>query len=173
MTAKRVPLSPAIRRKVRQLANDFDMPAPILTALLLETGAECLASTGVSLPLFAGRSNDRFSTLLARKIAEVRRPANILKLVPRKATPYLDYAILDYFGDNPAIARAARQLDRHAGVYLVGHLVALTETELRQFGAVTEEVLAELRATLEKIGLGFGMCTKLWSGPRPVRAGSV
>ncbi len=86
---------------------------------------------------------------------------NIVNFLPKSRYVYLDFGVYDIFEDIPEVRKAARLLEKK-GYFYLGHLVQLTEAELRGFPFINDSILASMKDHLATMKLGLGMAVPAW-----------
>lgn len=82
--------------------------------------------------------------------------SNIVSLVSRRSTAYLDYCVLDFFSDIREVQETARGLEG-AGIYFIGQLVQLSAKDLLSLNCTTPGALDAVEVRLAEVGLRLGM----------------
>jgi hypothetical protein len=87
--------------------------------------------------------------------------SKVTRFLPRSRYAYLDYGVYDVFRDDPSVGKAALQLEEN-GIFYLGHLVQLTEADLRKFPFMTETVVAAMKEQLISMQLDLGVAVPSW-----------
>jgi hypothetical protein len=90
------------------------------------------------------------------------QPLAIVRFAPRNTHSYLDCGVYDIFRDVPEAVKAAARFEA-LGFYALGHLVQLSEHQIRTCIFMNEKTLDAMKAHLARIGFGFDMCIPWWS----------
>ena len=88
--------------------------------------------------------------------------ANVVRIVPRHYHAFLDNGVHDCFYHLRGLAKVALKLEA-AGIWMIGHLVQLTDEEMRAFPFMTERALNTMQTELARFRLGFGTRVPWWN----------
>jgi hypothetical protein len=104
---------------------------------------------------------DPFLTQLSLPLMMPPPPA-VLRMTPSHRHPYLDHGVYDAFKTVPTVVRAAMKLEKH-GILVLGQLVQMSEDDLRSYAFIDDVIIAEMKAHLAAIKLGFEMRAPAWN----------
>jgi hypothetical protein len=90
--------------------------------------------------------------------------SSVVSLAPRACHAYLDYGVYDSFRDTRA-AKAALRLQGN-GIWLIGQLVQLSESEVCSVPGVDDAALQAMKQRLATINLGFDTRVPTWNRRR-------